>query len=141
MNAVFQWPHSSLGVATAYVVRSTMRDMENAPFSAAGKSFEIHEWRGSGPATLHVHHSDDEAWHVLEGELTFRYRDRTEKVGAGRTVFVAAGVPHTYTAGSGSRYLIILTPRLRALIAALQADRDPSHQHEIYRRFDSELLE
>jgi len=37
--------------------------------------------------------------------------------------------------------LIILTPRLRALIAALQADRDPTHQHEIYRRFDSDLLE
>jgi mannose-6-phosphate isomerase-like protein (cupin superfamily) len=118
-----------------------MRDMENTYFSAAGKSFEIHEWRGSGPATLHVHHSDDEAWHVLEGELTFRYTDRTEKVGAGRTVFVPAGVPHTYIVGAGSRYLIILTPRLSRLIATLQADRDPSHHHEIYRRFDSELLE
>jgi mannose-6-phosphate isomerase-like protein (cupin superfamily) len=45
--------------------------MKSAPFSASGKSFSIHEWRGSGPATLHVHHSDDEAWHVLEGQLTF----------------------------------------------------------------------
>ena len=35
-------------------------------------------------ATLHVHHGDDEAWHVLEGELTFRYSDRTETAGAGR---------------------------------------------------------
>lgn len=111
------------------------------PFSAAGKSFEIHEWRGSGPATLHVHHSDDEAWHVLEGELTFRYADRTETAGTGTTVFVPAGTPHTYTAGPGSRYLIVLTPRLRALIAELQSDRDPAHQYEIYKRFDSELLE
>ena len=118
-----------------------MPGMVTSPFSAAGKSFEIHEWRGSGPATLHVHHSDDEAWHVLEGELTFRYSDRTETVGAGRTVFVPAGVAHTYTAGRETRYLIVLTPRLRSLIAALQADRDPGHQHEIYRRFDSELLE
>jgi hypothetical protein len=31
--------------------------------------------------------------------------------------------------------------RLKALIAALQADRDPAHQQEIYRWFDSELLE
>ena len=111
------------------------------PFSAAGSSFEIHEWRGSGPATLHVHHSDDEAWHVLEGELTFRYADRTETAGAGTTVFVPAGTAHTFTANANSRYLIVLTPRLRALIAELQKDRDPSHQHEIYRRFDSELLE
>src|SRR5450432_2926906 len=111
------------------------------PFSAAGKSFEIHEWRGSGPATLHVHYSDDEAWHVLEGELTFRYADRTETVRAGSTVFVQAGVAHTYTAEADARYLIILTPRLSALIAALHEDRHPGRQHEAYRRFDSELLE
>jgi quercetin dioxygenase-like cupin family protein len=115
--------------------------MKTAPFSASGTSFEIHEWRGSGPATLHVHRSDDEAWHVLDGQLTFRYADRTEVAGPGMTIFVAAGVAHTYSAGSDARYLIILTPRLRALIAALQADRDPTHQHEIYRRFDSDLLE
>jgi hypothetical protein len=54
---------------------------------------------------------------------------------------VPAGMPHTYTAGASARYLIILTPRRAALTSALQADRDPVHQHEIYRRFDSELLE
>jgi quercetin dioxygenase-like cupin family protein len=115
--------------------------MPSAPFSASGASFEIHEWRGSGPATLHVHHSDDEAWHVLEGELTFRYVDRLEVAGPGTTLFLPAGVPHTYTAGKNARYLIILTPRLSALIAALHGDRDPTHQHEIYRSYESELLE
>ena len=115
--------------------------MPSTPFSASGKSFSIHEWRGSGPPVLHVHASDDEAWHVLEGELTFRYGDRTETAGPGTTVFVPAGVAHTYIAGAGARYLIILTPRLSALISALQADHDPTHQHEIYRQFDSELLE
>jgi quercetin dioxygenase-like cupin family protein len=115
--------------------------MTHPPFSAAGHSFEIHEWRGSGPATLHLHHADDEAWHVLEGELTFRFTDRTETARPGTTVFVPAGTPHTYTAGPGARYLIILTPRLHALIDALHADRDPAHQHDIYRRFASELLE
>ncbi len=128
--------HSGLKLGSGYDGR-----MKAAPFSASGSSFEIHEWRGSGPAALHVHHSDDEAWHVLQGELTFRYADRTETAGAGRTVFVAAGVPHTYTAGDDARYLIVLTPRVSALIAALQADREPARQKEIYRRFDSELLE
>ncbi|HLK17386.1 MAG TPA: cupin domain-containing protein [Bryobacteraceae bacterium] len=111
------------------------------PFSASGNSFSIQEWRGSGPAALHVHHSDDEAWHVLEGQLTFRFSDRTETAGPGATVFVPAGVAHTYTTSPEARYLIILTPRLQALIATLQADRDPRHLREIYRRFDSELLE
>src|ERR1700686_249315 len=54
--------------------------MRPTAFSASGNSFGVHEWRGSGPATLHVHHSDDEAWHVLDGELTFRYSDRVESV-------------------------------------------------------------
>ena len=109
--------------------------------SVTGRSFSIYEWCGSGPAILHVHHSDDEAWHVLEGQLTFRYADRTETAAPGMTVFVPAGIAHTYTAAKGARYLIVLTPRLSALIAALQADHDPAHQLEIYRRFDSEVLE
>lgn len=115
--------------------------MQTVPFSAVGRSFSLHEWRGSGPAVLHVHRSDDEAWHVLEGELHFRYDDGTQLAGPGTTVFVPAGKAHTYYAGPGARYLIILTPRLSALIAALQADRDPAHQKEIYQRFDSEMLE
>lgn len=115
--------------------------MQSEPFSAIGISFSVYEWRGSGPAFLHVHHSDDEAWHVLEGELHFRFQHGTQVAGPGTTVFVPAGKAHTYQAGPGARYLIILTPRLSALIAALQADRDPTHQNEIYRRFNSELLE
>ncbi len=71
----------------------------------------------------------------------FRYADRTETAGPGTTVFVPAGMAHTYVAADNARYLIVLTPRLSALIAALQADRDPAHQREIYRLFDSELLE
>jgi len=110
-------------------------------FSASGRSFSIHEWRGSGPARLHVHNSDDEAWHVLEGELEFRYSDRTETVGHGTTVFVPAGIPHTFAARPGARYLIILPPRLSSLIAVLQEDRDPDHQHAIYAGHDSKLLE
>src|ERR1700681_1929181 len=79
--------------------------------AAVGTSFCLYEWRGSGPAALHVHHADDEAWHVLEGTLRFRFADRVADVGPGRTVFVPAGVAHTYEAVN-ARYLIMLTPRL-----------------------------
>ncbi len=71
----------------AFIVDACVNSrMNSSPFSAAGASFEIHEWRGSGPATLHVHNSDDEAWHVLAGELIFRYSDRTEIAGPGRVL-------------------------------------------------------
>ena len=111
-----------------------------ARFAATGGTFSVKEWRGSGPATLHVHHADDEAWHVLEGTLHFRFTDGEVDVPAGGTVFVPAGVAHTYSA-TDARYLIVLTPRLEALIAELQSTHDPAAQSGIYAKYQSTLLE
>ncbi len=111
-----------------------------ARLTAVGGSFVIKEWRGSGPAALHVHHADDEAWHVLQGSLHFRFADREIDVPAGGTVFVPAGVAHTYQA-TDARYLIILPPRLDALIAELQATRDRAAIPAVYRKHESTLLE
>ncbi|HEU5099499.1 MAG TPA: cupin domain-containing protein [Roseiflexaceae bacterium] len=111
------------------------------PIAADGQSFGLYEWSGSGPEYLHVHYADDEAWHVLEGTLTFRFSDRQVEAPAGTSVFVPAGVAHTYFEAAGpTRYLIILTPRLRELIAKLQAA--PFSQHaEILRQYESALVE
>ena len=109
-------------------------------FAAAGASLVIREWRGSGPSTLHVHHADDEAWHVLEGNLHFRFADRELDVPAGGSVFVPAGVAHTYEA-QDARYLIILTPRLDALIRELQATPDRTTHAAVYQKHHSTLLE
>ena len=111
------------------------------PIAVMARSFDVHEWSGSGPDYLHVHHSDDEAWHLLEGTLTFKFLDREVEPPAGSTVFVPAGVAHAYYEAHGpTRYLIILTPNLRALISALHTA--PRDQHPlIMRQFDSEILE
>ncbi len=110
------------------------------PIATSGRSFAVHEWEGSGPAYLHVHHSDDVGWHVLEGTLRFRFADREVDAAAGTTVFVPAGVPYTYEATESVRYLIILTPRLCDLIAALHGA--PVQEHRaIMRRYQSEVLE
>jgi mannose-6-phosphate isomerase-like protein (cupin superfamily) len=123
-------------------ISQTVPDDEarRAWFSAGGDSFVIHEWRGSGPRSLHVHHGDDEAWHVLEGTLRFRFADRTVDVPAGGTAFVPAGVPHTYEA-IDARYLIVVTPRLDALIRELQATPDRTAHAALYLKYASELLE
>jgi mannose-6-phosphate isomerase-like protein (cupin superfamily) len=116
------------------------RGAEERGIAAKGDSLVVHEWRGSGPSYLHVHHADDEAWHVLEGTLRFRFPDRQVDAEPGTTVFVPAGLPHTYEADGDARYLIILTPRLNDLIDELQ--RTPFAQHgEVMRRYQSELLE
>jgi hypothetical protein len=110
------------------------------PFAAAGESFSVMEWRGNGPRSLHIHHADDEAWHVLEGTLRFHFADRSVEIPAGGTVYVPAGVPHTYEA-LDARYLIVLTPRLAALIAELQRAPAGTDYPAVYRRYESTLLE
>ena len=114
---------------------------ERTRITTDGQSFGVHEWRGSGPGYLHVHHADDEAWHVLEGTVRFRFADREVEAGPGSTVFVPAGVPHDYSADRTCRYLIILTPRLRALIDELQRTPDFKQHGAVMQRYESEILE
>ena len=111
------------------------------PISATGLSFDIQEWSGSGPDYLHVHYSATRPGSVLEGTLTFRFSDRTIEAAAGTTVFVPAGVPHTYYEAKGpTRYLIIMTPQLRKMIAALH--EAPRQEHNaIMHQFASEIVE
>jgi quercetin dioxygenase-like cupin family protein len=107
---------------------------------AIGSSFIIHVWRGSGPDYMHIHYADDEAWHVMEGSLTFKFHDRTYEAHKGSTVFVPAGTPHTYTANASAVYLIILTERLNQLITELQTAPLVAHK-EIMKKYQSEILE
>ncbi len=116
------------------------RAVDQDRVAAAGQYFEIYEWSGSGPDYLHVHHFDDEAWHVLEGTLTFRFMDKQVEAPAGTTVFVPAGVPHAYFEAHGpTRYLIILTPRLHTLIKELHTTPLKDHD-QVMQRYDSEIL-
>lgn len=62
-------------------------------------------------APLHVHHNEDEAFWILEGELTFEIGDKKMKASPGSFLFGPRGVPHRYTVESGpARMLFILSP-------------------------------
>jgi mannose-6-phosphate isomerase-like protein (cupin superfamily) len=93
-------------------------------------------------APLHVHHADDEAWHVISGALRFRFANQHVIAPAGATVLAPAGTAHTFgNAGPGpSRFIIILSARLDELISLLH-ESDPAQHPAIYRRYESELLE
>ena len=60
---------------------------------------------------LHVHHDEDEVFHVLEGELRLRVGEADLELGAGETALAPKGVPHTYRVESldGARWLVITT--------------------------------
>ena len=62
-------------------------------------------------APLHVHRREDEAFWILEGEVTFEVGGETIEAGAGDYVFGPRDIPHRYTVGrEGCRMLFILTP-------------------------------
>ncbi len=68
-------------------------------------AFVIAEWRDPGGppgpprliAPRHLHRTDDEAWHVLEGALRVPVgKEEAEPARAGSAVFVPRGTPHSY---------------------------------------------
>lgn len=60
---------------------------------------------------LHVHRTQDEFFHVLDGELRLRAGDADIWIGAGESLLVPKGVAHTYRVESpdGARWLVITT--------------------------------
>ena len=45
---------------------------------------------------LHLHRTEDEVFHVLEGEFRLRVQDQEHRLGAGDVLLAPKGVPHTY---------------------------------------------
>jgi mannose-6-phosphate isomerase-like protein (cupin superfamily) len=118
----------------------------------AGSDFVVAEWSAPPPAAgerepmapVHIHRGDDEAWYVLEGALGFSFDGVESTVSAGGAAIAKAGVAHTYwnAASATTRYLLIMTPRIRELIAVLH---DPERRQgrsteEVFAAYDSVLV-
>ena len=73
--------------------------------------FEVTTHRGEGPPP-HVHHREDEAFYVLEGEYEFFSGEGTIRVGAGSLLCVPRGALHSHkNVGEGvGRLLATQTP-------------------------------
>jgi mannose-6-phosphate isomerase-like protein (cupin superfamily) len=73
--------------------------------------FEVSTRPGSGPPP-HVHHREDEAFYVLEGEYEFSIKGHAMKVEARSLVYVPKGVLHAHeNVGEGlGRMLLTQTP-------------------------------
>jgi mannose-6-phosphate isomerase-like protein (cupin superfamily) len=66
---------------------------------------------------LHVHHTDDELFHILEGEPRFRVGDEELRLAAGETLLAPKGVPDTY---------LVESERGRWLVATAHGDFERS---------------
>ena len=59
----------------------------------------------------HIHHAEDEAWYVLEGEATFYCGEETFAAGPGSWVFLPKDIPHAFRVGAeGGRLLTFTAP-------------------------------
>lgn len=62
-------------------------------------------------APLHVHHREDEAFWILEGDVTLYVGDEAIEARAGDYAWGPRGIPHRYTVGAaGCRMLFICVP-------------------------------
>ena len=73
---------------------------------------QIESFDPRGTATpLHVHHNEDEAFYILEGEVTFLVGDERIDVAAGDFLFAPRDIPHAYVVRSErSRILSTISP-------------------------------
>lgn len=86
-------------------------------FKAAGDQtegrFALLDQRVPGDYAVprHVHHDEDEAWYMLDGEATFYCGDERFTAGTGTWVFLPKGVPHAFRIGpAGARLLTFVAP-------------------------------
>jgi quercetin dioxygenase-like cupin family protein len=71
---------------------------------------EARFWPGMA-TPLHVHHREDEAFYLLEGQVRFRCGDDEFTAEPGDFVFGPRGVPHAFKVlEGGARMLLLTTP-------------------------------
>jgi quercetin dioxygenase-like cupin family protein len=92
---------------------------------------------GGRQPPMHIHVDTEEAFYVLEGEVSFRLGPEQERGGPGTFVLVPGGVSHTFgnTAASPARLLVLHVPAMDGYfeeLAELWSGPDaPSREQEV----------
>jgi mannose-6-phosphate isomerase-like protein (cupin superfamily) len=69
----------------------------------------VEHWMPHGDSPpLHVHHGEDEVFHILEGEIRFRVGDREVVARTGETLIAPKGEPHTFRVESEGAHVLTL---------------------------------
>lgn len=74
-----------------------------------GISLVEHRGRFGDSPPLHIHHTEDEIFYVLEGEMRFVLDGKEDRAGPGTAVNTPRSIPHTYRIESpgGARWLTV----------------------------------
>lgn len=80
---------------------------------ATGGAMSVIEWRGGAGFSppLHVHHDEDTAMLIVEGQLTGRVGDVESVYGPGELAWLPRNVPHSYRIDSETAHFYeVITP-------------------------------
>jgi quercetin dioxygenase-like cupin family protein len=103
---------------------------------------------GAGPI-LHLHHSQNESWYVLDGDFLFQVGDQKFRVHPGGTVFGPRGVPHAFrcVGKTQGKMLLAFDPagQIEAFFAEIakpgvDAGAGRHDEKEIIRRYGMEFV-
>jgi mannose-6-phosphate isomerase-like protein (cupin superfamily) len=98
---------------------------------------EANFWPGMA-TPLHVHHREDEAFYILDGEIQFRRGDEVFTAGPDAFVFGPREVPHSFKVlDGGARALVLMTPAglehmfLEGGLRVVDPTRPPARDYDI----------
>ena len=95
--------------ASAWFLGTSVRILVSCDDGGDGLSvIESRAPEGDSPP-LHVHVSQDELFHVHDGELRLRVGGEERRLGGGEAALAPAGVPHTYRVESPSARWLVTT--------------------------------
>lgn len=137
----------------AFTIGADRVEVKGRSTPEGGDGFAVIEYTGTaglpGPP-LHVHHTFEEAWYVLEGEVEFTVEGRGARGRAGTFVLIPRGVPHTFAVAGAraARWVGIFSPArflgmLEELGAVVPTDGppDPERVLAVFRAWDTEIVE
>lgn len=60
---------------------------------------------------MHIHHTEDEVFHILDGTFFFKANNEERRIAAGDTLLMPKGIPHSYRIDSsgGGHWITVTT--------------------------------
>jgi quercetin dioxygenase-like cupin family protein len=109
-RVVIVGPGEGLAVGGSSGTPTTIK-LPGSNVGGAYSLLEIEVPPGNGPR-LHVHHAADEAFYVLEGELSIQIRETEHRAPTGALILVPRGEPHLFVnrGNQPSRAIVIFSP-------------------------------
>jgi quercetin dioxygenase-like cupin family protein len=109
--------------------------------SSTGGALTLIESDTDGGAPPHVHHREDEAMYVIDGEITARVADQDFRATRGSFVFMPRGEEHEWdVVGDKAVVLILAAPGgLEEFLAEFHAAGDWAGRDEVAARYGLEF--